>query len=183
MRRLHSESPAQVYKGFHGDTQRPRRSRATGVHPRCPLHVPKPRISRACHRIGLPDFDFDADVGVSQPLIQELATLRFLDQGENVLFLGPPRVGKSHLATGLALKAIEHRHRSLLDRSITVHDLVDRSRSMRCKTIDLSPFVEGEDTFVHARISVSPPPPVAHARGGQGIVFRLLQYLGNNGMQ
>ena len=34
--------------------------------------------------------------------------LKAIEHGENVVFLGPPGVGKSHLAVGLGLKAIEH---------------------------------------------------------------------------
>jgi hypothetical protein len=36
------------------------------------------------------DFDFAAQPGVEEPLIRELATLRFLDTASNLLFLGPP---------------------------------------------------------------------------------------------
>ncbi|GGJ72223.1 hypothetical protein GCM10010121_098500 [Streptomyces brasiliensis] len=43
----------------------------------------------------LSDFDFSAQPGVEEKLIRDLATLRFLDDASNVLFVGPPGVGKT----------------------------------------------------------------------------------------
>jgi DNA replication protein DnaC len=39
-------------------------------------------------------------------LIRELATMAFVYRAENVIFLGPPGVGKTHLAVGLAIEAL-----------------------------------------------------------------------------
>ncbi len=78
----------------------------------------------------LEEFDFAAQPQVPRDTVAELATLRFLHNGENVLLLGPCGVGKTHLATGLALKAIEHGHRVYF---LTLHDLVTRSRAHRDK--------------------------------------------------
>lgn len=59
----------------------------------------------------LADYDFSAQPGVDQALIRDLATLRFLDDASNVLLIGPPGVGKTMLAIGLARAAAEAGHR------------------------------------------------------------------------
>ncbi|WP_108668716.1 ATP-binding protein [Euzebya rosea] len=41
----------------------------------------------------LDDFDYDAQPGIDPKLINDLATMRFLDDAGNVLFIGPPAVG------------------------------------------------------------------------------------------
>ena len=46
----------------------------------------------------LADFDFDAAPGVDPKLVNELATCRYLETATNVLLIGPPGVGKTHLA-------------------------------------------------------------------------------------
>ncbi len=51
------------------------------------------------------DFDFDAQKGVDRKLVTELATLRFMEDATKVLFIGPPGVGKTMLAVGLATSA------------------------------------------------------------------------------
>ena len=65
------------------------------------------KLSRLPHRKQLEDFDFGFQPSIDRRQIAELANLAFVERAENVIFLGPPGVGKTHLAVGLALKALE----------------------------------------------------------------------------
>jgi len=58
-------------------------------------------------------FDFSYQPSLDKKQLQALATCRFVETGENVILLGPPGVGKTHLAVGLGLKAIQHGYRVL----------------------------------------------------------------------
>ena len=53
----------------------------------------------------LDSFDFKFQPSIEQKVIRELATGRFIADADNVLLLGPPGVGKTHLGVGLGLKA------------------------------------------------------------------------------
>ena len=53
----------------------------------------------------LDDFDFDAQPCVDRNLINELGTCRYLETATNILLIGPPGVGKTHLSVGLARQA------------------------------------------------------------------------------
>lgn len=59
----------------------------------------------------LTEFNFAAQPGVDRRLIEELATGRFLYEGRSVVFLGPPGVGKTHLAISLGVLTAELGHR------------------------------------------------------------------------
>ena len=58
-------------------------------------------------------FDFDHARGLKRDTIAHLGTLDFVVGKENVVFLGPPGTGKTHLAIGLAMRACQSGHRAL----------------------------------------------------------------------
>ena len=55
----------------------------------------------------LEDFDWQFNPSVKKKLIYELATCQFIHQGKDVLLLGPPGTGKSHLAQAIGYQAIK----------------------------------------------------------------------------
>ena len=86
------------------------------------------RAARFPGRKSLEDFDFDHARGLKREQIAHLGTLDFITARENVVFLGPPGTGKTHLATGLAIRACQAGHRVLfatasqwVDRLATAH--------------------------------------------------------------
>lgn len=53
----------------------------------------------------LESFDFSVNPSINAALIKELATCRFIEKGENIFFIGPTGVGKTHLAQAIAQAA------------------------------------------------------------------------------
>ncbi|HPE41855.1 MAG TPA: IS21-like element helper ATPase IstB [Thermotogota bacterium] len=70
----------------------------------------------------LNDFDFSFQPSIDKALIQTLSSLKFLYNHENILFLGAPGVGKSHLAIGLGMRVAEEGKQPYFIPAITLVD-------------------------------------------------------------
>ena len=68
-------------------------------------------------------FDFSFQPSIDTKVIDDLRTMRFVHNSENLIFLGPPGVGKTHLSTSLGLDAIRNR---LSVYYINCHDLISQ---------------------------------------------------------
>jgi DNA replication protein DnaC len=82
------------------------------------------RFSKLPARKTLAQFDRDAQPSLDARMIDELATLRFIEEKANVLLIGPPGVGKTHLAVALGHQAVEAGYRVYYT---TAADLVART--------------------------------------------------------
>lgn len=69
----------------------------------------------------LDDFDYGFQPSVNRKKLTELCNLRFIDNRENILFLGPPGVGKTHLAISLGVKACGSGYKVLFT---TLNDMI-----------------------------------------------------------
>ena len=77
----------------------------------------------------LEDFDFRFQPSIDQKLVRELATGRYVTQGENVLIFGPPGVGKTHLAVALGRAAVEAGHSVLFTSATALLAALARAES------------------------------------------------------
>jgi len=96
----------------------------------------KRRIQTALKIAGLPfaktieEYDFAFHPHLDKKAVMELFDLTFLAKHENVIFLGPPGVGKTHLAIALAIKACSHGFRVCFT---TMHTLIGKLKESQSK--------------------------------------------------
>ena len=71
------------------------------------------RKSRIGRITPLSDFDWNHPKSIDRARVDEAFTLRFIDQGDNILFLGNPGTGKTHLGKALVERALTHGYKAL----------------------------------------------------------------------
>jgi len=87
--------------------------------------VTRTKLAHFPFRRTLETFDFSFQPSIDERQVRELATLAFVAEAANVILLGPPGVGKTHLAVGLGVKAIEHGYGVYF---VKAHDLIEDLR-------------------------------------------------------
>ena len=88
------------------------------------------RMAHLPFRRTLEDFDFSFQPSIDERQVKELATLAFVTEASNLLLLGPPGVGKTHLSVALALKSIENGYGAYFVRA---YDLMKDLRKARAE--------------------------------------------------
>lgn len=71
----------------------------------------------------LDEFDFDFQPSINKNEMLDLATVKFIEEKKNILFLGPSGVGKTHLATSIGIEAAKKRISTYF---ISCHDLITK---------------------------------------------------------
>lgn len=79
------------------------------------------RVANFPYRKELKDFDFSFNPKINKEKILDFKHLRYIENKENILFLGVPGVGKTHLATSIGIEAAKNRKITYF---INCHDLI-----------------------------------------------------------
>lgn len=77
---------------------------------------------------GIEDFDFSFQPSIKKKEILELATCQFIQRKENIIFIGQPGTGKTHLSVSLALKALGYSYQVLFT---TVWEVINNLQQSR----------------------------------------------------
>ncbi|MBN1216472.1 MAG: IS21-like element helper ATPase IstB [Candidatus Lokiarchaeota archaeon] len=79
------------------------------------------KVSAFPYEKGFEDFDFSFQPSINKKQMYDLATLRFIENKENIIFFGNPGTGKTHLSISLGIAAAKKRYITYF---ISCHDLI-----------------------------------------------------------
>lgn len=99
------------------------------------------RLSGLPYQRTLAEFDFKFQPSVQKKQLKELASCAFIERAENVVLLGPPGVGKTHLAVALGIEAVSRR---MQVRFTTATDMV----ASLAKSMEAGAFTRRLNTYV-----------------------------------
>ena len=86
----------------------------------------------------LEDFDFDRLTGIAKSEVTNLLDFRWIDLHENLVFLGPPGIGKTHLAIGVSLKALHAGYTIVFERMSNLVQLLKTAEIKRASAFRLN---------------------------------------------
>jgi DNA replication protein DnaC len=90
----------------------------------------------------LEEFDYRHQTTITKRQVNQLLDFRFLEERANLVFIGPPGVGKTHLAVGIGLKALEAGYKVLFTTALALVETLElaelrgssRRRSPACSS-------------------------------------------------
>jgi len=73
----------------------------------------------------LEEFDYRHQTTITKRQVNQLLDFNFIDDRSNLIFIGPPGVGKTHLATGIGLKAIDAGYKLLFLSALALVEMLE----------------------------------------------------------
>lgn len=107
------------------------------------------RMDQNMRRAGFPlhkslaEFDYRVQTTVSKREINALLDFTFVEQRQNLVFIGPPGVGKTHLATGIGIKAIEAGYKVLFVTALELIEMLELAEiadALKKKLVQLAKY-------------------------------------------